>query len=569
MREKMGMIKEYKRWKERAFDDADVIGELSEMEEDEQKRAEAFGRELTFGTGGLRSIIGAGTNRLNVYTVAKASQGVSDYIKKNFLPADWKVAIAYDSRIKSDLFAQVAAGVFAANDITVWFYEELMPTPCVSFAVRKLLCAAGIVITASHNPAEYNGYKVYGADGCQITTETAKKIQLEIQKLDIFDDVKKIEFQKGIQTGKIRYIPKSVNCAFIESVKAETLIDKNTKVDKSAAIVYSPLNGTGRKPVMRVLSESGYTNICLVKEQEQPDGNFPTCPYPNPEVKEAMDLGIQYAKKQKAELLLATDPDCDRLGIAVKDRKGEYQLLSGDELGILLLDYICFRRTQMGNMPKHPIVMKTIVTTDIAERIARDYGVTMMNVLTGFKFIGEKIGYLEQRDQLDSFLFGLEESYGYLSGTYVRDKDGVNAAFLTCEMFAYYRAQGIGLYEKLMELYERYGYCMNTQHCFHFGGIDGQKKMEHIMDQFRKGRKEFAGKRVIKCMDYAKGLDDLPRSNVLKFLLEDNGSITIRPSGTEPKLKIYLSICGESFEEAEKIEKRVAEELERVIYEKG
>ena len=375
------ILNNYQRWTERAIADIDVINELKDIAGNEEKIEDAFYKDLTFGTGGLRGVIGAGTNRLNVHTVAKASQGLADYVIKNFASEKRKIAISFDSRIKSDVFAKVAAGVFAANGIKVAIYSELMPTPCLSFAVRYLGCAAGVMVTASHNPAKYNGYKVYGADGCQITTEAAAEILAEIEKLYIFDDVKRMSFEEGFEAGKISYISEEVYTAFVEEVKKESVLG-DTQVNKDVAIVYSPLNGTGLKPVIRTLKESGYTNITVVKEQEQPDGNFPTCPYPNPEVKEAMELGIEYAKKNNADLLLATDPDCDRVGIAVKNTQGEYVLLSGNETGMLLLDYICSRRTQMKTMPQDPVTVKTIVTIDMAERIAAKYGVKTINFLT-------------------------------------------------------------------------------------------------------------------------------------------------------------------------------------------
>lgn len=555
------ILNNYQRWTERAIADVDVINELKDIAENEGKIEDAFYKDLAFGTGGLRGVIGAGTNRLNVYTVAKASQGLADYVIKNFASEKRKIAISFDSRIKSDVFAKVAAGVFAANGIKVAIYSELMPTPCLSFAVRYLGCAAGVMVTASHNPAKYNGYKVYGADGCQITTEAAAEILAEIEKLDIFDDVKRISFEEGFEAGKISYISEEVYTAFVEEVKKESVLG-DIQVNKDVAIVYSPLNGTGLKPVIRTLKESGYTNITVVKEQEQPDGNFPTCPYPNPEVKEAMELGIEYAKKNNADLLLATDPDCDRVGIAVKNTQGEYVLLSGNETGMLLLDYICSRRTQMKTMPEDPVAVKTIVTIDMAERIAAKYGVKTINVLTGFKFIGEQIGFLEKQGRKDSYIFGMEESYGYLSGSYVRDKDGVNAAFLICEMFTYYASQGIGLFEKLNELYAEYGYCLNTLHSYTFEGSAGFEKMQNIMVSFRKSITEFAGKKVLKCLDYSEGIDGLPKSDVLKFFLEDNCSIVVRPSGTEPKLKAYISVSAATKEEAQVVEGELARAVE-------
>lgn len=552
----------YHTWVKKTIDselkDIDVINELKEMEKDEVAIEDAFYRNLAFGTGGLRGIIGAGTNRINVYTIAKASQGVADYVKKHFREKERRIAVSYDSRIKSDLFARVAAGVFAANGIEVKIYSQLMPTPCLSFAVRELSCAVGIMVTASHNPAKYNGYKVYGPDGCQITSEVAAEILTEIEKLDIFADIQIIPFDVGINTGRISYISEDIYTAYVEAVKRQSVLG-NSKVDRNVVIVYSPLNGTGLKPVLRTLKESGYTNIAVVKEQENPDGSFPTCPYPNPEVREAMSLGIEYAQKYNADLLLATDPDCDRVGIAVKNKKGEYTLMSGNEVGMLLLDYICARRLELGSMPESPVFVKTIVTIDMAERIAAHYGVKTINVLTGFKFIGEQIGLLEANGSVDDYIFGFEESYGYLAGTYVRDKDAVVGALMICEMFAYYKAQGVGLLDKLGELYRQYGYCLNTLHSFEFEGSTGSEKMQRIMKTFRKGVDYIGSKKVIKYLDYAESLNGLPKSDVLKFLLEDNCSVVVRPSGTEPKLKIYLSVSAESKADAEKIEKEISD----------
>lgn len=554
---------QYQRWLERAAADSDIVQELAEMAENEEKKEDAFYRDLAFGTGGLRGVIGAGTNRMNIYTVAKASQGLADYVKKNFAPEQRRIAVSYDSRIKSDVFARVASGVFAANGIAVSVYPQLMPTPCLSFAVRVLGCAAGIMVTASHNPSKYNGYKVYGADGCQITTEAAAEILSEIEKLDIFDEVAVMDFEDGIKAGKISYISEDVYTAFVEAVKAQSMLDETAAVNKNAAIVYSPLNGTGLKPVLRTLKESGYTNISVVKEQEEPDGHFPTCPYPNPEIKEAMALGMEYAQRYNADLLLATDPDCDRVGIAVKNDAGEYVLLSGNETGMLLLDYICSRRQAMGTMPEDPVLVKTIVTIDMAERIAAHYGVRTVNVLTGFKFIGEQIGMLEAKGKADSYIFGFEESYGYLSGSYVRDKDAVDGAFLICEMFAYYQTQGISLLQKLEELYKTYGFCLNTLHSYEFEGAAGMAKMQDIMASFRMGIDAIGPKKVERCLDYAAGLDGLPKSDVLKFMLADHCSVVVRPSGTEPKMKAYISVSADSRDEAAEIEKELVESLKR------
>lgn len=556
---------EYEYWLKNAVED-DLNPLLKQMSQEEIE--DSFYKNLSFGTGGLRGTIGAGTNRMNVYTVGKASQGLADYLVKNF--SSPSVVIGFDSRIKSDVFARTAASVFAANGVQVQLWPHLNPVPTVSFAVRYLAASAGVMITASHNPSKYNGYKVYGADGCQITTEAAAEILGEIEKLDIFTDVKRLDFDIAVSEGKITYISEDVLTAFIENVKKQSVLF-GEKVNRDAAIVYSPLNGTGLIPVTRTLKEMGYTNITLVEEQRLPDGTFPTCPYPNPEIREAMALGMEYARKCNADLLLATDPDCDRVGIAVKDDRGEYVLLSGNETGLLLLDYICSQRAKHHKMPEDPVMIKTIVTMDLAERIAADYGVRTINVLTGFKYIGEQIGFLEQAGKTDSFIFGFEESYGYLSGSYVRDKDAVNGAFLICEMFSYYAAHGISIWEKLQELFSRYGYCLNTLHSYEFEGSAGFEKMKNIMKRFHEeagpGKKlaSFGGKNILKVLDYSRGLDGLPKSDVLKYLLEDNCSAVIRPSGTEPKLKVYISVSAKTKAEAQDVERKVLGDVERVV----
>ena len=558
---------EYDKWVANVKD-AEIAGLLKDMAGDEALIEDCFYRNLEFGTGGLRGVIGAGSNRMNIYTVAKASQGLADYVNKNFPEGDRSIAVSYDSRIKSDVFAKVASAVFAANGINVHIYTELMPTPCLSYAVRALKCSAGIMITASHNPAKYNGYKVYGADGCQITTEAAALILAEIEKLDIFGDVKTGEFEKylNVESGAcIKYISDKIYTDFTEEVKAQSLLGKDDKIDRNVAIVYSPLNGTGLKPVTRALKESGFTNITVVKEQELPDGNFPTCPYPNPEIKEAMALGMEYAAKCNADLLLATDPDCDRVGIAVKDKNGEYVLLSGNQTGVLLLDYVCSQRIKNGTMPENPVLVKTIVTTDLGDMIAEKYGVKTVNVLTGFKFIGEQIGYLEKEGHPERYIFGFEESYGYLSGSYVRDKDAVDGAFLICEMFAYYKTRGVSLLDKLDELYKEFGYSLNTLHSYEFEGAAGFDKMQGIMEKLRGGIESFGGKNVKETLDYSKGLDGLPKSNVLKYLLEDNCSVVARPSGTEPKLKFYVPVSAEDKEAAVGLEKKITSELEEYL----
>ena len=542
---------EYKRWLENADDDG--ISESLKHYTDTQIE-DAFYCNLTFGTGGFRGTIGAGTNRMNVYTVAKASQGLANYLLKSYEKPS--VVIGYDSRIKSDVFAGKAAEVFAANGIEVYLYPRLLPVPTVSFGVRYLHASCGVMITASHNPSKYNGYKVYGSDGCQITTEAAKAIQEEINKVDEFVDVKEYKGES------IENVGEEVLDHFIAEVKNQSVLFGD-EVDKNVSIVYSPLNGAGLEPVTRVLKESGYENITVVEEQKNPDGNFPTCPYPNPEIKEALTLGLQYCKKVGADLLLATDPDCDRVGIAVKDENGEYVLLSGNEVGLLLLDYICSQRTKHGKMPENPVMIKTIVTMDLGEKIAEHYGVKTVNVLTGFKFIGEQIGLLEKEGKEDSYIFGFEESYGYLSGSYVRDKDGVNGAYLIAEMFAYYKMRGISLITKLKNLFATYGYCLNTLHSYTFEGASGFTKMQEIMKEFHKGLDEIGGLEVIKTEDYSKGLNGLPKSDVLKFLLEGDCSVVVRPSGTEPKLKTYISVSAETKDAAEVIEKKIISEMNK------
>ncbi|MBR4909217.1 MAG: phospho-sugar mutase [Acidaminococcaceae bacterium] len=555
----------YEVWLEKAVADPDLKPELEAMAGDEAKIEDAFYKDLEFGTAGLRGVIGAGTNRMNVYIVARASQGLSNYVINHFPPEKRSIAISYDSRIKSDVFSKIAAEVFAANGIKAYIYKELMPVPCVSYATRALKCAAGIMVTASHNPSKYNGYKVYGADGCQMTTEAANEVLGEIEKLDLFADSKRIPFEEGLKDGSIAWIPDEIYTAFVEEVKKQSVVG-DAPIDKNVAIVYTPLNGAGLKPVLRTLKETGYTNITVVKEQEQPDGNFPTCPYPNPEIHEAMALGMEYAAKYNADLLLATDPDSDRVGIAVKDKDGNYQLLSGNQTGMLLTDYVCARRTENGTMPKDPVVVKTIVTTDMVEQIASHYEVRTVNVLTGFKYIGEQIGLLEKQGKADSYIFGFEESYGYLSGSYVRDKDAVDASFLICEMFCYYKTRGISLLEKLDELYKTYGYCLNTLYSYQFEGAAGFARMKEIMKDFQTaGIESFGGREVETMLDYNTGIDGLPKENVLKFLLEGHGSVVVRPSGTEPKLKTYVTVSAADKAAAEAIEKKIVEDLKKRI----
>ena len=515
----------------------ELLDELLAIESDQNKVSDAFYRDLEFGTGGLRGVLGAGTNRMNVYTVGKATQGLADYVVKHFEPKARVVAISYDSRINSDVFAKRAAAIFAANGIKVYLYKTLMPTPCLSFAVRRLGAAAGVMVTASHNPAKYNGYKVYGSDGCQITEDAANETLALIEKTDVFDDVKIVDFDKALQSGAIEYVKDEILTEFIERVKKESVLG-GEKADRSASIIYTPLNGTGLVPVTRILKETGFKNVKIVKEQEFPDGHFPTCPYPNPEIREALELGLRYAKENNADILIATDPDCDRVGIAVKNKQGDFTLLTGNETGFLLLDFIASMRIKNGIMPKDPVFVKTIVTSDLAEKIAQSYGIRTVNVLTGFKYIGEQIGLLEKKNAADSYILGFEESYGYLTGSYVRDKDAVDGVFMIAEMFAYYRAKGISLLDKLQEIYDKFGHYVSTLESFAFEGQEGFVKMKNIMDDYRKAT-EVEGKKVVTKKDYSLGIDGLPKSNVLKFTFEDGGTMVVRPSGTEPKLKIY------------------------------
>ena len=555
----------YERWLAMIEAKDDIVGKDELLDElrsmNEEAVEDAFYRDLAFGTGGLRGTIGAGTNRMSVLTVAKASQGLANYLLKNYERPS--VVIGFDSRLKSDIFAKEAAAVFAANGINVWAWNRLLPVPTVSYATRYIGASAGVMITASHNPSKYNGYKVYGSDGCQITTEAAAEILAEIEKIDIFADVKRMPWASARINGKIEDIPETVLDAFIEEVKGQSVL-YGDEVDRNVAIVYSPLNGTGLEPVTRVLKENGFTNITVVEEQRLPDGNFPTCPYPNPEIREAMELGLQYCEHTGADLLLATDPDCDRCGIAVKNSEGGYQLLSGNEVGLLLLDYICSQRQKHGKMPDHPVFIKTIVTMDLAEKIADHYSVETINVLTGFKFIGEVIGRMEAEGREKDYICGFEESYGYLTGTYVRDKDAVNAAFMICEMFAFYKTRGISLLQKLDEIYSTYGYCLNTLHSYEFPGLSGMAKMQAIMGAFHEGLDVIGGEDVLKTEDYSRGLNGLPASDVLKFYTE-NSSVVIRPSGTEPKLKAYISITAPDRNAAEMIEAAIRSDMEAML----
>ena len=551
----------YQSWRKNAVDDPDLQSELSAIENDAEAIQDRFYRDLAFATGGLRGVIGAGTNRMNIYTVRKATQGLANYVKEAF--SEPSVAISYDSRIKSTDFAKAAAEVLAANGVKVHIYTELKPTPMLSFAVRALHCSAGIMVTASHNPAKYNGYKAYGSDGCQMTIDAADAVLAKINALDIFNDVKHMPFDEALAAGMISYIGDDVIEDYFRNVLAQG-INTDLCAKSGLKIVYTPLNGTGNKPVRTILNRIGIQEVTVVKEQENPDGNFTTCPYPNPEIREALQLGLQYCDQVKPDLLLATDPDADRVGIAVPDGKGGYALFSGNEVGAMLLEYICEQRIQKGTMPKHPVAVKTIVTTDIVEAICKAYGVELIEVLTGFKFIGEQIGFLEAKGEEDRYIFGFEESYGYLAGSYVRDKDAVVASMLICEMAAYYRTKGISMMQARENLYQKYGVYVHAQHSFTFEGESGMIRMQNIMENLRTNRPEqIDNLKVIQFADYEKQVSidlttgtettiTLPKSNVLSFTLEQGAKVIIRPSGTEPKIKAYYTTTAATEAEAAK-----------------
>ena len=546
---------EYERWLQQPLDDQDLTEELQSIQGQEDEINDRFYRELEFGTAGLRGVIGAGTNRMNVYTVRKATQGLSNYLLKHAEGKPQSVAIAYDSRIKGVLFSKESAAVLAANGIKAYIYPQLMPTPALSYAVRHLKCDAGICVTASHNPAKYNGYKAYGSDGCQITSDMADGITQEIKSLDIFSGVKRMDFEEGVKQGLIEYIGGETVDAFLDAVYQESLIDDASNLK----LVYTPLNGAGKTCVLRILERIGIRDVTVVPEQAEPDGNFPTCPYPNPEFREALQKGLELCEQVQPDLLLATDPDSDRVGIAVK-QGGEFKLMTGNEVGILLLDFIARVKQEQGKLPAHPVAVTTIVSTDMVDPIAQHYGVEMRRCLTGFKYIGDIIADVEQKEgSYESFLLGFEESYGYLSGGYVRDKDAVDGSMLICEMASYYKRQGKTLVDAMNDLYETYGYYQNATLNFGFEGEDGMKTMQKIMDTLRSDPPaEIAGTKVIGRSDYEasqsygdkEGVIDLPKSNVLEYRLENGCKLIVRPSGTEPKIKIYLSGKGATMEES-------------------
>ncbi len=563
---------EYRRWCRQVKEDY-LLEELNAIKDNDREIEDRFLLNLEFGTAGLRGVLGAGTNRMNIYTVAKATQGLANYLLSE--EEHPKVAISYDSRNRSREFAKISARVLAANGIKVYIYSTLMPVPMLSFAVRNTGSSAGIMVTASHNPAKYNGYKVYGPDGCQMTSESADKVLGEINKLDIFKDIKKVDFEKALEEKTIEYTPDSVINAYYEWCLGQ-MMRKDIFKKEPLQLVYTPLNGAGNLPVRHVLKTAGLENISVVKEQEMPNGNFPTCPYPNPEIKEAMALGLEQAKREKADILIATDPDCDRVGIAVKEA-GDYIMLTGNQVGILLVDYIAKTRKELGTLPENPILVKSIVTSSLADRVAKSHGVETVNVLTGFKYIGDTIKKLEEKGEKDRFILGFEESYGYLVGTEVRDKDAVVATLIICEMAAYYRSIGSSVYKALQEIYQKFGFYLNKVDSYTFEGLRGMDKMKEIMSALRANPLMKLGDYEVEAREDYKTLvhkDEktgrvtdikLPSSNILVYILQGGHQVIIRPSGTEPKIKVYYSIKGKDRREADMIKADIDKTIKSVL----
>ena len=565
---------ECERWLAFDLDDPDLKPELESVKDDDEAIKDRFAVSLKFGTAGLRGVIGAGTNRMNVYVVRQATQGLANWVTTQ--GGTQTVAISYDSRIKSDVFAKAAAGVLAANGVKVRIYKALMPVPALSFATRYYNCNAGIMVTASHNPAKYNGYKAYGPDGCQMTDEAADVVYAEIQKTDVLSGARTMSFEEGMAAGLIEYVGEDCYEALYQAIESRSVRPGLCKT-AGLKLVYSPLNGSGLVPVTRVLGDIGITDITIVPEQKDPDGNFPTCPYPNPEIFEALRLGLELAEKSGADLMLATDPDADRVGIAVRCKDGSYELLSGNEVGVLLLDYICKARIENGTLPKDPVMVKSIVSTPLADVVAAHYGVECRNVLTGFKWIGDQIARLEAAGQVERFIFGFEESYGYLAGSYVRDKDAVIGSMLICEMAAYYRSIGSSIKEELDRIYAEYGRYLNKVDSYEFPGLSGMDKMAGIMQKLRQEPPtEFAGYKVVTVSDYqartrtelATGKTeaiDLPAANVLIYALEGGATVVVRPSGTEPKIKTYFTTLGKNVEEAQAQKDALAAALKPIL----
>ncbi len=553
-------LDDYKRWLETDLDDAALKAELESITGNDEEIKDRFAVSLKFGTAGLRGVLGAGSNRMNIYVVRQATQGLANWVKTQ--GGSQLVAISYDSRINSDVFAKTAACVLAANGIKVRIYDALMPVPALSFATRYYNANAGIMVTASHNPAKYNGYKAYGPDGCQMTDEAADIVYAEIQKTDILTGAKMMSFEEGMEAGLIAYVGDDCKEALYAAIESRSVRPGLCKT-AGLKLVYSPLNGSGLVPVTRILKDIGIDDVTIVPEQQYPDGNFPTCPYPNPEIFEALRLGLELAKNTDADLMLATDPDADRVGIAIKCPDGTYELVTGNEVGALLLDYICAGRIENGTMPANPVAVKSIVSTPLADAIAAHYGVEMRNVLTGFKWIGDQIAGLEANGEVERFIFGFEESYGYLAGSYVRDKDAVIGSMLICEMAAYYRSIGSSIKQRLEEIYAEYGRYLNKVDSFEFPGLSGMDKMAGIMDSLRTNPpKEIGGYAVVKVTDYKKPEETgLPSSNVLIYALEGGATVVVRPSGTEPKIKTYFTTLGKDLAEAQAQKDQLAEAI--------
>lgn len=553
----------YNEWLEKATGDPDLKAELESIKGNDDEILDRFYRSLEFGTAGLRGVIGAGTNRMNIYTVGRATQGLADYLNANY--DNPSVAIGYDSRIKSDLFSKEAASVLAANGVKVYIYDELEPTPCLSYAIRYYHTQSGIIITASHNPAKYNGYKCYNPNGYQMTDEEAAEAYEYIQKVDYFTGIKKVDFDDAVNAGKIEFIGEKVINSFLDEVQKQCI---NPEIVKNAdlKVIYTPLNGTGNKPVRAILDRIGVKSVYVVPEQEYPDGNFPTCPFPNPEIKQVFEIGLEMNRKIGADILLATDPDCDRVGIAVPDKTGELVLMSGNEVGAMLLNYILSQRLEKGTLPKSAIAVKSFVSTDLAEVIAKKYNCTFKNLLTGFKYIGELITNLEKEGRASDFVMGFEESYGYLAGTHARDKDAVVASMLICEMAAYYKTKNMNLVDVMNSLYDKFGYYCNEVKSYTFEGAQGMEKMAQIMDTLRQNPPKTIGDFIVTAVSdyktskttFTDGKEekiDLPKSNVFAFALENGNKVIVRPSGTEPKIKAYLTAIGNDKESASKIAK--------------
>jgi len=557
-------LEDYKRWAAAELEDPALARELKEIAGDDEQIKDRFAVALKFGTAGLRGVLGAGTNRMNIYVVRQATQGLANWVKTQ--GGSQSVAISYDSRINSDVFAKTAACVLAANGIHVRIYDALMPVPALSFATRYYKANAGIMITASHNPAKYNGYKAYGPDGCQMTDDAAAIVYAEIQKTDVLTGAKRIPFEEGLSSGMIQYVGEDCKEALYDAIKARSVRPGLCKT-AGLKLVYSPLNGSGLVPVTRVLHDIGVDDITIVPEQQYPDGRFPTCPYPNPEIFEALKLGLELAEKSGADLMLATDPDADRVGIAIRCPDGSYELVSGNEVGVLLLDYICQGRIEKGTMPANPVAVKSIVSTPLADAVAKSYGVEMRNVLTGFKWIGDQIARLEAAGQVDRFIFGFEESYGYLAGPYVRDKDAIIGSMLICEMAAYYRSIGSSIKERLEEIYAKFGRYLNKVDSFEFPGLSGMEKMAGIMDDLRKNPPaEIGGYKVASVTDYQDTeKTGLPKANVLIYALEGGATVVVRPSGTEPKIKTYFTTLGKDLAQAQAQKDRLAAALKPLL----